>query len=100
MRISVQDQKAIRETAEELFGKNVKIILFGSRVYDAERGGDIDILLESPEPMSEILKKKISFLVKLKQRIGDRKIDVLVQGKDSEDKAIYKVAHREGIEIG
>jgi len=25
---------------------------------------------------------------------------VLVQGKDSEDKAIYKVAHREGVEIG
>ena len=47
-----------------------------------------------------ILKRKLPFLVTLKQRIGDRKIDVLVQGKDSLEKAIYKVAHREGVEIG
>lgn len=100
MRISARDQKAIRETAEEVFGKNVKVILFGSRVYDTERGGDIDILIESPEPVSKALKKKIPLLVKLKQRIGDRKIDVLIQGIDSEEKAIFKVAHREGVKIG
>jgi predicted nucleotidyltransferase len=99
MRISVQEQKAIRETADEVFGKYVKVILFGSRVHDTEKGGDIDLLIESTESAAMILKRKLPFLVTLKQRIGDRKIDVLVQGKDSLEKAIYKVAHRKSVQI-
>jgi predicted nucleotidyltransferase len=52
------------------------IYLFGSRVDDSKKGGDIDLWIESAHD-PELFTKKISFLARLKRRIGDRKIDVV-----------------------
>jgi len=36
----------IIEYAKQYFGNDSKLYLFGSRVYDDKKGGDIDLLLE------------------------------------------------------
>ena len=41
--------------------------------------------------------RKISFLVALKKRIGDRRIDVIVRATDSRPKPIYDIAEKEGV---
>lgn len=79
MRIREKDRHAIKETAQEVFGP-ADVYLFGSRVNDAERGGDIDLYIVPRRtiPASECLARKIRFITKLKQRIGDQKIDVVL----------------------
>ncbi|WP_319559814.1 nucleotidyltransferase domain-containing protein [Marispirochaeta sp.] len=99
MRITVREQEAIRETAFEIFGDTSKVILFGSRADDAKKGGDIDLMIETEETSSNALSKKIPFLVKLKQKIGDRKIDVVIRAADSGAQPIYKIARSEGVEV-
>jgi predicted nucleotidyltransferase len=99
MRISAEEQKAIRDTALEVFGDDVTITLFGSRVDDTKKGGDIDILIETEDTLEKAFRRKFLFLAKLKQQIGDRKIDVVVRGSDSGNKPIYEVAQSEGVEI-
>jgi len=37
VRLSKEEIKAIKETAEEIFGKRTKVYLFGSRVYLKKR---------------------------------------------------------------
>ncbi len=43
----VSVQPLIIEYAKQYFGNDSKLYLFGSRVYDDKKGGDIDLLLES-----------------------------------------------------
>lgn len=74
MRLTVSEQKAIKQILYA-FDLDAQIYLFGSRVNDQARGGDIDLL---------ILSKKITFadkikiLMQLEDALGEQKIDLLV----------------------
>ena len=59
-----------------------KVYLFGSRLDDKRKGGDIDLFIQSPEHNLLTLRNKIQFLIDLKARIGDRKIDVVFDLKN------------------
>ncbi len=62
--------------------KIVRVYLFGSRVLEEARGGDIDLYLEAvPEEMVTV-KKKIAFIVDLKKDLGDQKIDVVFKSTE------------------
>ena len=82
----------------EIFSKG-SIYLFGSRVDNTKRGGDIDlyIQLEDTLPISTIYDKKIEFLGRLKSRIGEQKIDVVIS-KDI-NRAIEQEAIKNGIRL-
>ncbi|NOT17947.1 MAG: nucleotidyltransferase domain-containing protein [Sulfuriferula sp.] len=54
-----------------------ELYLFGSRVDDSKRGGDIDLYVV-PAQMQNLSATRIDFLVKLKQGLGEQKIDVVV----------------------
>ena len=94
VRLSQQEIRAIKETAREIFGKNVKVYLFGSRVYPEKKGGDIDLYI-IPENRENLFEKKIKFLSKLKQKIGEQKIGVIIA--ENLERAIEKVAIKEGV---
>jgi hypothetical protein len=48
MGISPQTRSVIRQTAAKLVGDEARIVLFGSRTDDDQRGGDIDLLIDLP----------------------------------------------------
>ena len=93
MRLSDKQQKAIKDSFIEVF-KSGKIYLFGSRVDDKLKGGDIDLYL-APDISENLAKKRIDFLVKLKRAIGEQKIDVVISSDTS--RAIEKEAIKNGI---
>ena len=100
MRLSIEESKIIRDSAVKYFGKNSKIYLFGSRTDDKKRGGDIDIYIETDKPLSEIFDLKINFIVDLKNKLGDQKIDVLIKNFRSEENIpIYEIAKKTGIAL-
>jgi predicted nucleotidyltransferase len=77
MRLSKEQKYIIEKTAIRHFGQQVKVYLFGSRIDSKQKGGDIDLYLESvPEEMAT-LRNKIAFIVDLKINMGDQKIDVV-----------------------
>ena len=97
MRITEEEQRAIVETAREHFGPDCKVILFGSRAHNDRKGGDTDLMIDTPRDGDWARAQKTGFLVDLKQRIGDRRIDVVVRAGDSTQKTVYQVADAEGI---
>jgi predicted nucleotidyltransferase len=46
MRLAPKQQQIIVTTLRRYFGQNSRILLFGSRVDDNARGGDIDLYIE------------------------------------------------------
>ena len=76
--------------------------MFGSRVDDRARGGDIDLLLETPQPMSaaKVAARRQAFVARLHRLIGERRIDVVVAGPVSPaDPPVVASARRHAVPL-
>lgn len=96
MRLSQFEIDAIKITTKNIFGENSQVLLFGSRVDETKRGGDIDLYIISLLK-DNFFQHKIKFLVELEKLIGEQKIDVII-AKDS-SRPIEQVALRDGIKL-
>jgi len=99
MRLSSEEQKTIRRTAEEVFGPEATVIVFGSRVDDTRRGGDIDLLIRSPIAIADRERKVLTLVAKLQMRLGDQPIDVLVLDPDVPRQRVHDEAERTGVRL-
>ena len=97
MRLSPHQQHAIKRLAEGIFGQDSTVMLFGSRVDDSRRGGDIDLFIQPATSLdaASAFQKKIDFLVALESAIGEQKIDVVVDS--GKGKPIECVARETGV---
>ena len=78
MRLTPREIEVLKEVAAEVFGPQVRLFLFGSRLDDARRGGDIDLYVAGfTRPVAEQLDAKLQFLVKAKERLGEQRIDIV-----------------------
>ena len=99
MRLSQHQLTAIRTTATAVFGEQAGVWLFGSRVDDRKKGGDIDLLIRpSPQSTDKLFEKKILFLAQLERELGERKIDVVIEAPN-DDRPIVTIAHATGVRI-
>ncbi len=101
MRISKEEKEILVSEVTRIFGKETKLYLFGSRTLDQKKGGDIDILIRSEgnEKNREILfSKKMDLLVALELRLGEQKIDVILE-LPGDTRKIIKTALNTGIEL-
>ncbi|MHB1896659.1 MAG: nucleotidyltransferase domain-containing protein, partial [Metallibacterium sp.] len=63
MRLTPEQAAIIRSAAAEVFGSDARVWLFGSRVDDSKRGGDIDLLIETAQlPAVDAFMRKVRFL--------------------------------------
>jgi len=76
------------------FDSSAKVYLFGSRVDDTKRGGDIDLLIIS-EVIDYPIKNQIR--IRLYDLLGEQKIDLLVS--NDLDDPFVKLALQSGIEL-
>ncbi len=99
MRLKDYELKAIRTLFQKHFGLKDHIYLFGSRVDDTKKGGDIDLYVQTQEvDIKRLLDQKMAFLLALEEKIGEQKIDVVLHRiKQNEDLPIYKIAREEGV---
>jgi len=75
---------------------NAKVWLFGSRVDDNKRGGDIDIAIYSDEINRDVMRKiRVNRLIC--DKIGDQRIDIVTTSDGKE--AIFKIAVAEGVQL-
>lgn len=101
MRLSDYEARTIKHTLEEHFGHNCSVILFGSRVDDNARGGDIDLLVQADLNAEHFFRKKIEALSELQLKLGDRKIDLVTYqpGNDREMPTIISEALQNGVKL-
>ena len=66
------------------FGDTVKVYLFGSRLDDQKRGGDIDLFIVSGFRGTKLQEAKLRMITDIQMVLGDRKIDVMTKTVESE----------------
>lgn len=86
MRLSQIQIDIINKLAGKHFEPGIIVYLFGSRIYDHKKGGDIDLFIRHTNEETLTLEAKISFLAELKSEIGDRKIDVVFDNENTRQK--------------
>ena len=100
MRLNNNQAAAIKDTVVDIFGSGTQVFLFGSRVDDAGKGGDIDLLIVSTLPEKEALDRKIKVLSHLSFRLGEQKIDVITTANaEGDQRLIVKEALKKGIRL-
>lgn len=99
MRLAPSTQETIRSLTREVFGPQARVRVFGSRVDDEARGGDIDLLVELASPDSERNRKALTLTARLQQQLGDQPFDVLVLDPTTEPQPIHQQARRTGVEL-
>ena len=76
MRVSERVIKIIQDNIKKSFG-DVDIYLFGSRVDDSKRGGDIDLAIDNNLSREKFRKKRATFLANLIRVDFDYSVDVV-----------------------
>ena len=97
MRLTLHQQTTIKKLTTEIFGSDARLMLFGSRINDNAKGGDIDLYIETKDA-DATLDKKIKLLTALNLALDEQKIDLVVNNFNKE-KAIYTIAKETGIEL-
>lgn len=95
MRMRPHEIAEIKAAAVAIYGPDVIVRLFGSRVDDSKRGGDIDLHLEVA-PGLEGVSNELRFRSEIWKRLDEEQIDVVVMARDGPLRPIDSIARRTG----
>lgn len=95
MRLTAEEVAAIKRAAAEAFGPDAVVRLFGSRVDDARKGGDIDLHVETglADP---VRRREMDFRVALTDALEEEPVDVVVRRRGDPLRWIDHAALRDG----
>jgi predicted nucleotidyltransferase len=99
MRLSDHQRQVIRQAANEVAGHDARVLLFGSRTKPDLRGGDIDLLVELPQPESDRLSIAVKLGARIERQLGLQKIDILVADPTTPDSPVLQAARHDGIPV-
>jgi len=99
MRLTSAQIAVIRDVACQLAGKTARVWLFGSRLRDDARGGDVDLMLELDEAVAEPAQLSARLAAKVSRAMYGRKVDVLIKAPNLKFLPIHFIALAEGIRL-
>jgi hypothetical protein len=99
MRLTPEQIDIIKSTAQSVLGEGTQVILFGSRVDDTLKGGNIDLLLELDTRVPNKTQAVGQIYAQLIKKLGDRKIDILIKDPSTLPTGIYSHAKENGVPL-
>ncbi len=93
MRITQEQVRLIREEVRGNLGADARIWLFGSRVDDARRGGDLDLYIEIGGQVG--LRQRLRCKYRLEEQL-DLHVDLAVK-EPGQEKPIFALAKKQGV---
>lgn len=94
MRLSKEEVGCLKNKLKEL-EESARLYLFGSRVDDSKRGGDIDLLIVS----DKLTKKDLRALrVEFFKHFGEQKLDIVLDDGTMQDPFVQLI-FKEAIEL-
>jgi predicted nucleotidyltransferase len=100
MRLTPEQRQIIREATRKVFGPDAIVWLFGSRVDDRRRGGDIDLYVEASidDPtLRQVLEDRL--FARLQRKLGEQRIDIVSRSPAMSPSPIHLEARRHGVRL-
>lgn len=99
MRLSAVQQQQIKQAVAEACGGDVIVKVFGSRLDDNKKGGDIDLLIQLSNRVAQPALLCGQIRAKIMRKIGEQKIDVLLVAPNLPRLPVHDVAEAEGVAL-
>ncbi len=96
MRLSEEEQSVIKRIVADVFGDDAELWLFGSRVDEAKRGGDVDLYVV-PALCDDLFMKRAICLGRLEAALP-YPVDLAVH-EPGRDLPIYRIARAQGVRL-
>lgn len=95
MRLSDLQRIQVLGLLRSRFSADAHTVLFGSRVHDDRRGGDIDLYVETGWPVGVVDRLLAADDL---ERLLDCPVDLLVRSPGDADEPIHRIARATGVE--
>ena len=89
MRLSPTQTRIILNCLRQHFGAGARVMLFGSRLDDTARGGDVDLLVESVAPPT--LRQRVLATMNLEQALA-LPVDIVAMQRGTTGSAFARIA--------
>jgi len=99
MRLTTEERRRLRAIAERVFGPEVEVYVFGSRVNDDLRGGDVDVYCVIPEHPPDLGRREARFQVEAEEALDGLRVDVVVRTPSTPVGTIHRHAERTGVRL-
>jgi len=99
MRLSITDIQGIRREVTSQLGRDAEIVLFGSRIDDQARGGDVDLMITLDHVLGSNAGTAAFLSARLERILNGRKVDVVLVTPDATHHMIHDVAKQTGITL-
>ena len=96
MRLNANQIQTILNLAHQVAGNKTRVRVFGSRLDDTVHGGDIDLMLELPEPVDNPALMAAQISAQVSRAMHGRKVDVLLSAPNLMRLPIHDIAFQEG----
>ena len=96
MRLEPQEIETIRAAVREVFGDRATVRLFGSRVRDMQRGGDIDLFVEV-DPGDASITSEQRLRDRIAPAVDDLRVDIVLHERGAPLTPIERIALRDGV---
>lgn len=96
MRLTDSQRHTIRQLVTDELGPGSTVKLFGSRLDDSARGGDIDLLVEVDAPVEHPAQLAARLSVRIMRAMHGRNVDVLLSAPNLNEQTIHKLAREQG----
>ena len=99
MRLTAEQIRLIREAAIGEFGPSVEVMLFGSRLDDTSRGGDVDLLVTLSDSVARPALRAARLASLIQRKLGGRRVDVVLVTPETVLQTIHHIARQHGVRI-
>ena len=97
MRLTPKQIEMIRNTAQLVFGDIARVTLFGSRIDDQAKGGDVDLMVEVPNIVDEPALMGARVASRVSRAMNGRRVDVILKASNLKIQPIHEIATRTGV---
>jgi len=96
MRRTAEQRHIITDTVRQTAGELARIRLFGSRLDDPARGGDMDLLIELDTTADAPAELAAQISARIARALGGRKVDIRLAAPNLMRHPIHDIAARQG----
>lgn len=99
MCVSPAHRHAILDLTRAVLGDDARVLLFGSRADDSQRGDDIDLLVECLRPQPARLEVELRLGALIERALEGRRVDLIVVDPTTPPQPVHRVARATGVPL-